>query len=128
MKGKACMLAVVAFTATSSVATATVCPPKHKPVKKPAKVKVVKKTSYVHFGGVAAWRSAQDIADAISVYVPVAGDPARAGYCAPVPVPRVGEQDGIFYNGYADDESRAFYHSLGFTDALVDPVSGSITC
>jgi hypothetical protein len=55
-------------------------------------------------------------------------EPERAGYCSPVVMVRPFEQPGIFWNLYADPVSRALYHSWGFTDALVDPVTGSIYC
>lgn len=60
---------------------------------------------------------------------PKADDPERAGYCAPVPMLRVGDESyGLFMDLYADDESRALYHSWGFTDAKIDPSTGAIYC
>jgi hypothetical protein len=52
----------------------------------------------------------------------------RAGYCAPVPMPRVGETDGLFMNLYADAASRNLYLTAGLVDARKDTVTGSISC
>lgn len=52
----------------------------------------------------------------------------RAGYCAPIPMPRVGENDGLFLNLYADAESRSLYLAAGLVDARKDAVTGSLSC
>jgi len=55
-------------------------------------------------------------------------DRERAGYCSPVPLPRVGEAPGVFMNLYADDAARALYLAAGLVDAKKDAVTGSISC
>ena len=129
MKGKTCIIATVALVAVSVPSVASATNGKghwhHPKVKKTVHVAKVKKSTQP---APKPWPTPEQIGQAISVYVPEADDPERAGYCAPMVIPRPYEAPGIFYNGYADDESRAFYHSLGFTDALVDPVSGAISC
>jgi hypothetical protein len=73
----------------------------------------------------------ETVGEALSVVVaPVEQSGAdRAGYCAPVPMLRTGDGSyGIYMDLFKDDASRALYHSWGFTDAKIDPITGASSC